>query len=94
MLYQVDFKEMKAVRLGGFSLFGQECAMVTLEYIARTAMLFDTVVSRAFLKAMGIPYRAKGACPAPTPMSVEPRYGSVDECFANHGSPMDGRSVA
>lgn len=62
--------------------------MVTLDYIARSALRRDTAMSRAFLRALGIPVRepVRPGCV----VSAE-RYGDVYVCFANHGSPMDGR---
>lgn len=63
--------------------------MVTVEYMICSALRCDTSMSRAMLRACGIPVPAKmlrvgavvrvGAC------------ADVLECFRNHGSPMDGR---
>lgn len=63
--------------------------MVTVDFMIRAALRCDTAMSRAMLRACGVP----------VPRSV-PRIGSIvpvddrgelAECFANHGSPMDGR---
>lgn len=62
--------------------------MVTTEYIVRAALRFDTAVSRAFLRACGVPVpppRMVG-CVVSVETAREMRW-----CFANHGSPMDGR---
>lgn len=62
--------------------------MVTLDYIARSALRRDTAMSRAFLRALGIPVRepVRPGC-----VVAAERYRDVYACFANHGSPMDGR---
>lgn len=65
--------------------------MVTVEYMIRAALRWDTAMSRAMLRACGVPVP-----------HARPRVGSIArvaeldglaECFANHGTPMDGRSV-
>ncbi len=67
--------------------------MVTLDYI-RTAVLrcrSDTAFRRAFARALGIPIGASEPERIAAPhVSV---YAGLDECFANQGSPMDGRVV-
>lgn len=64
--------------------------MVSVDYMIRAALRFDTAMSRAMLRACGVP----------VPRS-RPRIGAVvsagayDDmrcCFRNCGSPMDGRS--
>lgn len=64
--------------------------MVTVEYMVRAALRCDTVMSRAMLRACGVP----------VPHSFPPRgsivavnaFAGMAECFANHDSPMDGRA--
>ena len=55
--------------------------------LARIARRYDTSMSRAMLRALGIPTLE----PAPTVgtvVSVD-RYEGIDWCFRNYGSPMD-----
>lgn len=63
--------------------------MVSLGYIARSALRRDTSMSRAFLRALGIPVRepVRMGCV----VSAE-RFADVRDCFANRESPMDGRT--
>lgn len=63
--------------------------MVTIDFIARCALSVDTAVSRAFLRALGIPARTP-APPAGTVVSVE-AYEGMAWCMRNAASPMDGR---
>lgn len=65
--------------------------MVTRAYIMRAALAVDSVMSRAFLRALGlfVPYRHGAGTVAP--VEHEQYDGDVLWCFANHGSPMDGR---
>lgn len=62
--------------------------MVTLDYIARSALRRDTSMSRAFLRALGIPVRepARPGC-----VVSADAYEGMLACFANRESPMDGR---
>ena len=51
------------------------------------ARRYDTSMSRAMLRALGLP--APEPAPAPgTVVSVD-RYADILWCFENHGSPMD-----
>lgn len=55
--------------------------------LARIALRYDTTMSRAMLRACGVPAfepRSEGAL-------VEVRDPDIAWCFANHGSPMDRR---
>lgn len=62
--------------------------MVGSDYIARSALRHDTAVSRAFLRALGVPAPE----PARAGLVVDVRrLRDLEWCFANHGSPMDGR---
>lgn len=63
--------------------------MLRIAEIVRIALRHDTVMSRAMLRACGVGARE----PRPAPGAVVPaeRYAGVLECFANCGSPMDGR---
>ena len=62
--------------------------MVTRDYITKSALRCDTVMSRAFLRALGIPvsYKYRGESIFPTE-----RIDDIEWCFENHGSPMDWR---
>ena len=62
-----------------------------LEAWARIALRYDTAMSRAMLRALGIPAQAR----VPSSPVVVPVDGSGDYAwaFANHGSPMDGRGL-
>lgn len=51
------------------------------------ALRYDTAMSRAMLRALGIEPREPEA-PAGTVVSVD-RYRDMLWCFENHGSPMD-----
>lgn len=66
--------------------------MVTKAEIARIAMRHDTVIARAFLRALGL-HVPHVACEYADRIPVE--HIEYDEgvlwCFSNHGSPMDGR---
>lgn len=63
--------------------------MVTVDYMIRAALRWDTAMSRAMLRACGIPV----PCSIPKVGYIVrvDEYDGVNECFANHGSPMDGR---
>lgn len=63
--------------------------MVTVEYMVRAALRCDTVMSRAMLRACGVP--VPRSRPRPGAIVRVGAYDAVAECFANHGSPMDGR---
>lgn len=63
--------------------------MVTFRQMARIALRYDTSMSRAMLRALGVPV------PEPRPRigavaRADRRYDGIAECFRNHGSPMDG----
>lgn len=62
-----------------------------LEAWARIALRYDTAMSRAMLRALGIPAQAR----VPSSPVIVPVDGSGDYAwaFANHGSPMDGRGA-
>lgn len=58
--------------------------------LAEIALRHDTAMSRAMLRALGIPV------PEPAPavgaiVRADRRYDGLAWCFANHGSPMDVR---
>lgn len=58
------------------------------EDMARIALRYDTAMSRAMLRALGI------EVPEPLPAvgtiaRADRRYDGMAWCFANHGSPMD-----
>ena len=66
--------------------------MVPVDYMIRSALGCDTLMSRAMLRACGVPVpRMFPRIGAIVEASV---YGDIDECFSNHASPMDGRSGA
>lgn len=64
--------------------------MVTVDYMVRAALRRDTVMSRAMLRACGVP--VPRSFPRPGSIVEVEAYAGLAECFANHGSPMDGRS--
>ena len=57
------------------------------EELAKIARRYDTAMSRAMLRTLGLPAPE----PMPAPGSVVPadRYVDLLWCFENHGSPMD-----
>lgn len=63
--------------------------MVPVDYMIRAALRWDTALSRAMLRACGIP--VLHARPGRSRIAAAEAYGDVAACFANHGSPMDGR---
>ncbi len=68
--------------------------MVSLEHIINAAMRSDTVVARAFRKALGLPIPV--AMPRrthPQPLRhTEPTRQEILDCFANDESILDRRS--
>ena len=64
--------------------------MISIDYMIRAALRKDTAMSRAMLRACGVavPHRLP---PAGSIVRID-KYDGVMECFANHGSPMDGRA--
>lgn len=63
--------------------------MVTVEYMVRAALSRNTALSRAMLRACGVP--VPRSRPRPGAIVEVGAYAGLCECFANHGSPMDGR---
>lgn len=61
--------------------------MLPLAAIAKIALRYDTAMSRAMLRALGVPLPHVVHADVPTP--VEHVDEDVMWCFANHGSPMD-----
>ncbi len=62
--------------------------MVTVEYMVSAALRCDTAMSRAMLRACGM------AVPHPPQVGCAVSVETADDvlwCFANRGSPMDGR---
>lgn len=61
--------------------------MVPRDALASIARRYDTAMSRAMLRALGLPM------PEPVRRGVPTRVERVDRdlmwCFENHGSPMD-----
>lgn len=57
--------------------------------MARIALRYDTAMSRAMLRALGMP--AFEPTPKRRRAARAGAYRGVGWCFANHGSPMDGR---
>ena len=62
--------------------------MVTVDYMVRAALRCDTAMSRAMLRACGVPIPRRFRAGS---IVCAGGYDGVAECFANHGSPMDGR---
>lgn len=58
--------------------------------IVRIALRYDTSMSRAMLRALGI-HAPKPAPAAGTIARADRRYDGLAWCFANHGSPMGAR---
>lgn len=73
--------------------------MLTHDNLLRIARRYDTLMARAMLRALGYakplrgPSRGRGGRPTPTAAALleRRRYSGMGWCFANHGSPMDGR---
>lgn len=70
--------------------------MVSVDYIIKAALEHDTSMSRAFLRACGIPVAPMPEHAAPAVVSTE----TADEadpdiawCFRNAGSPMEWRQT-
>lgn len=61
--------------------------MVTIYDMVRAALQCDTAMSRAMLRACGIPV-PNPPQPVGTMIPVS-AYDGVEECFANRESPMD-----
>lgn len=64
--------------------------MVSVDYMIRAALRHDTAMSRAMLRACGVP--VPRSRPRIGSIVAVDAYSGLDECFANHGSPMDGRN--
>lgn len=84
----------KAVRMGGFFHARKGAAMVDRSTMLRSALRayrkWGTVMSRAMLRALGCDLGAVAA--GVESDAYEPDVdGETAWCFANHGSPMDGR---
>lgn len=63
--------------------------MVSIEYMINAALQCDTTLSRAMLRACGVPIPS----PRPRAGSIVPVaiYDDMAACFANTSSPLDGR---
>ena len=62
---------------------------VSREELAMIARRYDTSMSRAMLRALGLP--APEPVPSPGTVVAVDRYADLIWCFENHGSPMDVR---
>lgn len=62
--------------------------MVTVDYMIRAALRCETAMSRAMLRACGVPVPRRRRMGS---VVRADEYDGIAECFANHGSPMDGR---
>ncbi|HJF65689.1 MAG TPA: hypothetical protein K8U77_06200 [Slackia equolifaciens] len=58
--------------------------------LVRIALRYDTSMSRAMLRACGV-FAREPWPKEPVKVSVD-RYDGMRACFANFGSPMDGRA--
>lgn len=56
--------------------------------LAAIARRYDTVMSRAMLRALGVPFVSSAAL-AGSAVRADRRYEGMLWCFENHGSPMD-----
>lgn len=63
--------------------------MVPVDYMIRAALRWDTALSRAMLRACGVPL-PRSRPRVGSIVRVE-AYDGVAACFANRESPMDGR---
>lgn len=77
--------------MGGFLDHERRWPMVAIDYIRRAVLAFrkNTVFRIAFARALGI--RLDVEQPKPGTIVSMDAYDGMSECFANHGSPMDGR---
>lgn len=62
--------------------------MVSIGYMVRAALRCDTALSRAMLRACGVPVPRRYRTGS---VALVDECDGIAECFANHGSPMDGR---
>lgn len=62
-------------------------APMDIAEFVRIALRYDTLIARAMLRACGWPVGVEVGAWEPEP----PTDRDVAWCFANHGSPMDGR---
>lgn len=58
--------------------------------LASIALRYDTALSRAMLRALGVPPAALRRIVGRVSRE-DRRYDGIAWCFANHGSPMDAR---
>lgn len=63
--------------------------MLTRKVLASSARRYDTAMSRAMLRALGVAARPEGgAVPKPCAKRVwDAKYQGLRWCFENHGSP-------
>lgn len=63
--------------------------MLPLRVIESIALRYDTVMSRAMLRALGVVVRPEGgAVPKPcAKLMHDAKYEGMRWCFENHGSP-------
>lgn len=63
--------------------------MLTRKVLASIARRYDTLMSRAMLRALGVAARPDGgAAPKPCAKRVcDAKYEGMRWCFENHGSP-------
>ena len=63
--------------------------MLTRKILASIALRYDTAMSRAMLRALGVVVRPEvGTVPKPCAKRVcDARYEGMRWCFENHGSP-------
>lgn len=63
--------------------------MVSLDEMIRSALAYDTAMSRAMLRACGVPVPRRLAVGSIARVDA---FEGMAECMANRESPMDGRS--
>ena len=64
--------------------------MLPRRVLESIALRYDTLMSRAMLRALGVTVRRERRC-LPVRLAESMRYEGMDECFRNERSPMDAR---
>ena len=64
--------------------------MLPRRVLESIALRYDTLMSRAMLRALGVTVRRERRA-KPVELRESMRYEGMDECFRNERSPMDAR---